>query len=74
MENQYCILPVERLEYVEVDIAVVNKYANLEAIDIMGDKDPYPTLLGLDWAFENYAVIDLKRETLTFKVDGVSVI
>lgn len=41
---------------------------------IMGDKDPYPTFLGIDWAFENYNVIDLKHETMNFEVDGVRVL
>jgi len=40
----------------------------------MGDKDPYPTLLGIDLAFEKYAVIELKRQTMTFEVDRVRVI
>ena len=47
MENQYCIIPVGRLEDVEVDIARVNNCADFEVIDIMGDKDPYPALLGI---------------------------
>ena len=50
-----------RLEDVEVDVAGVKTYTDFEVIDIMGDKNPYPTLLGIDWAFENYAVIDLKK-------------
>ena len=32
----------------------------------MGDKDPYPALLGIDWDFENYAIIDLKKELMIF--------
>ena len=35
----------------------------------MGDKDPYPALLDIDWAFENYAIIDLKKELMIFE-DG----
>lgn len=40
----------------------------------MGDKDPYPTLLGIDWAYENYAIIDLKKELIIFEVEGMQVI
>lgn len=32
----------------------------------MGDKDPYPALLGIDWAYDNYGIIYLKKETMTF--------
>ena len=40
----------------------------------MGDKDPYPALLKIDWAYDNYAIIDLKRETMTFEADGIKVL
>ena len=69
MENQYCIVPIDRLEGIEVNIAGVKTYTDFEVIDIMGDKDPYPTLLGIDWAFENYAIIYLKKELMIFE-DG----
>lgn len=62
------------MEDVEVNIAGVNTYAYFEVIDITGDKDPYLALLGIDRAFENYVVIDLKRETMNFEVDGFRVI
>jgi hypothetical protein len=39
----------------------------------MGEKDPYPALLGIDWAFDNSTVIDLKKETMTFEADGTRV-
>ena len=61
MENQYCIVLIGRLEEVEVEVAGVKTYTDFALIDIMGDKDPYLALLGIDWAFENYAVIDLKK-------------
>jgi hypothetical protein len=52
MENQYCIYPVGRLENVEVDLARVKTVARLQVIEIMGDKYPYPSLLGIDWAYK----------------------
>jgi hypothetical protein len=30
-------------------------------IGIMDEKDPYPGLLGIDWAFDNSAIIYLKK-------------
>jgi len=59
---------------VEVDIAKVKTYAEFKVINIMGDKDPYPTLLGIEWDFENYNIIDLKKEFMTFEVEGVRLI
>lgn len=42
-------------------MAGVKPYTEFEVIDIMGDKDPYPALLGIDWAYENYVFISLKK-------------
>jgi hypothetical protein len=66
MENQYCIFPKERLENMEIDVAEVKIVVDFEVIDITRDKYPYPTLLGIDWAYDNYAVINLKKYAMTF--------
>lgn len=52
----------------------MKNYSNFEVIDIMGDKNPYLTLLEIDWAFVNCMVIDLNKELMTFEVEGVKVI
>ncbi len=39
----------------------------------MGDKDPYPALLGIDWVYDNYAIIELK-ELMIFEVEWMRVI
>jgi hypothetical protein len=74
MANQYCIYPVGRLENIKVDIAGVKTMEYFEVIEIMGEKDPYPTFLGIDWAYDNYAIIDLKKELMIFEADGVKFI
>lgn len=48
MENQYCILPIERLENLELDVAGVKMHTKFKVIDIMGDKEPYQILLGIN--------------------------
>ena len=40
----------------------------------MGEKDPCPTLLGINWAYDKYGLIDLKKKTMTFESDRVRVI
>jgi len=46
--NQYYILPIGRLDNVEVDVARVKTHTEFEVIDTMGDRDSYPTLLEID--------------------------
>jgi hypothetical protein len=45
------------MENVEIDIVGVKIIADFEVIEIMGDKDPYPALIGIDWDYDNYVVI-----------------
>jgi hypothetical protein len=71
MENQYCIFPVGRLKNVEIDVAGVKTTTDFEVIEIMGDKDLYPSILGIDWEYDNYAIINLNRDTMTFEVDNI---
>lgn len=74
MANKYCIFLTGRLRDVEVDIAGVNTYNKFELIDIMGDKEPYPTLLGIKRAYKKYVIIELKKELMIFKEEGMWVI
>jgi len=41
--------------------------ATFEVIEIVDDSNPYSTLLGLDWAFENISVVNLKKRQLVFE-------
>jgi hypothetical protein len=74
MANQYCIFPIGILENVEIDVARVKTIADFEVIKIMGDKYPYPSLIGIDWAYDNYALINLNKYTMTFEVGRIKVV
>jgi hypothetical protein len=74
MDNQYFIYLVGRLENIEVDTIGVNTIEDFEVIEIMGDKYLYPTLLGTDWDYNKYIIIDLKKDLMTFEVDGINFI
>ena len=74
MANQQAISPFGRLEHVPVDIDGVRTFANFEVIEIIDDSCPYPALLGIDWAFKNSIVVDLKKIRMTFERDGLRVI
>jgi hypothetical protein len=74
MANHYCIFQIAILENVEIDVVGVKTVVDFEVIEIMGDKDPYHTLLSIDWSYDNYMVIDLKKYTMTFKENRIKVV
>jgi len=74
MVSQYCIFPLGGLENEEINVAGVQTVADFEVIEIMGDKEPYLALLVIDWAYDNYAVIELKKETMNFEAKGIKVV
>jgi hypothetical protein len=74
MANQQAVSPFGRLEHVLVDIDRVRTFAYFEVIEIVDDNYPYPTLLEIDWDFNNSIVVDLKKKHMTFERDGLRVI
>jgi hypothetical protein len=67
LENQHRVLPIGRLKGVTVDLDGVCTVADFEVIEIVDGTTPYPTLLGLDWEFDNQVVINLKTWKMTFE-------
>ena len=57
-----------------VEISQVSTLAYFEVIEIIDDSNPYPALLGIEWAIENDAVINLKNRQMTFEGKGLRVI
>ena len=51
--NQHRVLPIGRLKGVTVDLDGVLTKVDFEFIEIVDGTTPYPTLLDLDWAFDN---------------------
>jgi hypothetical protein len=43
---------------------------NLNVIEIVDEKYPYPSLLWIEWAFENNVVISLKKESMFCEAIG----
>jgi hypothetical protein len=74
MANQDDVSPFRRLEHVPVDIDGVRTFVDFEVIEIVNESCPYPTLLGIDWAFNNSIVVDLKKIRMMFEGYGLRVI
>jgi hypothetical protein len=45
----------------------VRTFAYFEVTEIVDYSCPYPALLGIDWAFNNSNVVDLKKRRMSFE-------
>ena len=71
LANQQRVIPLGRLSSVLVDLDGVRSLANFKVIEIIDDSTPYLALLGIDWAFENKVIINLKKKTMSFEGNGI---
>jgi hypothetical protein len=67
LENQHRVVPIGILKGIPVDLDGVCTMADFEVIDIVDNTSPYPTLLGLDWDFDNQTIINLKTRKMIFE-------
>ena len=67
-------MPLGRLLSIPIDIDGVSTLVDFEFIEIIDDSNPYPALLGIGWAMENAAIINLKKRQMTFEGNGLRVI
>ena len=67
LANQHRVLQIGRLKGVTVDLDGVCTKEDFEVIEIVDGTTPYPTLLFLDWVFENQTIINLKTRKMTFE-------
>ena len=74
LASQYKIYPIDRLEYIEVNVDGVKTKTYFEVVEITNDIDPYPSLLGIDWAFDNLSIPNLKKRKMSFKSEDIRVI
>lgn len=57
-----------------MDIEGVSTQVDFEVIEIVDDSNPYPALLGIDWATDMNGVINLKRRKMIFEKKSLRVI
>ena len=43
-------------------------------INIVDDTNPYPALLGIDWAIDNHTIINFKKRILSFEYSKIRVV
>jgi hypothetical protein len=74
LENQHRVIKIGRLKGVTIYLDGVCTKEDFELIKIVDGTTPHPTLLGLDWAFDNQAIINLKTRKMTFEFGDYRVI
>jgi len=57
-----------------VDIEGASAQADFEVIEIVDDSNPYPALLGIDWAIDMNGVINLKKCKMSFEKKSLRVV
>ena len=67
LANQVKVLPIGRLSNIIIDVEGLRTYADFEVINIVDDKNPYPTLLGIDWAINNQTIINFKKRIILLR-------
>ena len=72
--DQAKVLPIGRLSQVPRDIEGLHTFIEFEFINIFNDTNPYPALLGIDWAIDNHTIINFKKRILSFKDDEMRVV
>jgi len=73
-EKWYRIYPIGQMDKVGVNIEGVKSNFDRKFIYIMDSFDPYPALRGIDWAFENNVVLNLKKRKMSIEIDTLHVI
>jgi hypothetical protein len=66
LDNKQRVLPIGRLNGVILDLDGVRSTIEFEVIEIVDDTTTYPVFLGLDWAFDKQAIINLKTKKMKF--------
>lgn len=50
-----------------IDIEGASAQVDFEVIEIVNDSNPYPVLLGIEWATDMNGVINLKKRKIIFE-------
>jgi hypothetical protein len=74
LAKQHKVLPIGRLMGVIVDLDGVRTKVNFEVIEIVDGTTPYPSLLGMDWEFDNQNIINMNTRKMTFESEEYIVI
>jgi hypothetical protein len=67
IENQQRVIPIGILKNTTMNLDGVRTTTYFEVIDMVDESIPFTTLLGIDWAFDNQSIINLKTRKMIFE-------
>jgi hypothetical protein len=68
------VIPIGILKNTIMDLDGVHITTYFEVMDMVDESIPFPTLLGIDWAFDNQAIINLKTAKMIFEAENFRVV
>jgi len=74
LENQQRVIPIGRLKNRIVDLDGVCTTTDFEVMDMVDESIPFPTLLGINWAFYNQSIISLNNRKMIFEARKIMVV
>ena len=74
MANEQKIVPMGRFQGVTIDIEGTSTQMDFEVIEIVDDNNPYPVVLGINWATDMNGVINLKKCKMIFEKKSLCVV
>jgi hypothetical protein len=74
LENQQRVIPIGILKNTTTDLDGVCTTIDFEVMDMVDESIPFPALLGIDWAFDNQAIINLKTRKMIFEAGNFRVV
>ena len=72
--NQEKVLSIGILSQVPIDIEGFCTFADFKVINIVDVTNPYPPLLGIDWAIANQTIINFTKWILSFEDNEMRVV
>ena len=74
LANQAKVHPIGHVSNLVVDIEGMKTHVDFDVIEVIEDDGSYPALLGIGWANDSMAVINFKKQVMTFENQDVRVI
>ena len=67
LANQAKVQPISRVSNLVADVEGMRTHVYFDVIEVVNGGGSYPALLGIGWANDNMAMINFKKQLMTFE-------